>query len=190
MFRDSANISAIVCSAVLSVLPPGVFITTMPCRVAASLSILSVPTPARTIAFRRRFPSSASAVIFTPLRQIAPSNCCNVSRSSSPFRPVRTSYSMPGAAASSSRPSGASVSRTTTRGMTTGCWMFDVSYPTSNIQPHFSFAFTYSYQQTRPCSPAASPRPPPASRCKSKPECRRPIDAPSNRSCLALRRPL
>ena len=30
MLRDRASISAIVCSAVLSVLPPGVFITTMP----------------------------------------------------------------------------------------------------------------------------------------------------------------
>ena len=61
MFRDRASISAIVCSAVLSVLPAGVFITTMPARVAASLSMLSVPTPARTIAFSRRLPSSDSA---------------------------------------------------------------------------------------------------------------------------------
>ena len=58
MFRDSASISAIVCSAVLSVLPAGVFITTMPQRVAAVLSMLSVPTPARTIALSRRLPSS------------------------------------------------------------------------------------------------------------------------------------
>src|SRR4051812_27466909 len=117
MLRESASMSAIVCSAVLSVLPPGVFMTTMPCRVAASLSMLSVPTPARTIAFRRRLPSSASGVIFTPLRQIAPSNWPSASRSASPFSPVRTSYSMPGAAVSISKPSGASVSRTITRGM-------------------------------------------------------------------------
>ena len=52
MFRDRASISAIVCSAVLSVLPAGVFITTMPRRVAAVLSMLSVPTPARTIALQ------------------------------------------------------------------------------------------------------------------------------------------
>ena len=52
MLRDRASISAIVCSAVLSVLPAGVFITTMPSRVAASLSMLSVPTPARTIALQ------------------------------------------------------------------------------------------------------------------------------------------
>ncbi len=42
----------------LSVLPAGVFITTMPSRVAALTSMLSVPTPARTMAFRRRLPSS------------------------------------------------------------------------------------------------------------------------------------
>ena len=35
MFRDRASIRAMVCSAVEMVLPPGVFITTMPCRVAA-----------------------------------------------------------------------------------------------------------------------------------------------------------
>ena len=105
MLRDRASIRAIVCSAVLSVLPAGVFITTMPQRVAAVLSMLSVPTPARTIAFSRRLPSSDSAVIFTPLRQIAPSNCASASRRASPLRPVRTSYSMPGAAASRSRPS-------------------------------------------------------------------------------------
>ncbi len=53
MLRDRASIMAIVCSAVLRVLPAGVFITTMPSRVAARLSMLSVPTPARTIALSR-----------------------------------------------------------------------------------------------------------------------------------------
>ena len=53
MFRDKAIIMAIVCSAVLSVLPAGVFMTMMPSRVAAFESMLSVPTPARTIAFSR-----------------------------------------------------------------------------------------------------------------------------------------
>ena len=52
MLRDRASISVNVCSAVLSVLPAGVFITTMPSRVAAALSMLSVPTPARTIALQ------------------------------------------------------------------------------------------------------------------------------------------
>ena len=89
--RDSPRIRAKACSAVLTVLPAGVFITTMPCRVAASLSMLSVPTPARTIARRRVLPASDSAVIFTPLRQIAPSCCASASRRASPLRPVRTS---------------------------------------------------------------------------------------------------
>ena len=53
MLRDRASIMASVCSAVLSVLPAGVFITTMPSRVAARESMLSVPTPARTMALRR-----------------------------------------------------------------------------------------------------------------------------------------
>ena len=115
MLRDRAIIMATVCSAVLSVLPAGVFITTMPCRVAAALSMLSVPTPARTIAFRRLLPASDSAVILTPLRTIAPSNCARDSRSSSPASLVRISYSMPGAAANRSSPSWAKGSRTITR---------------------------------------------------------------------------
>ncbi len=53
-------------------------------------------------------------VIFTPLRQIAPSNSCSAWRRSSPLRPVRTSYSMPGAAANKSRPSWDKSSRTIT----------------------------------------------------------------------------
>ncbi len=71
--RERASMRAIVCSAVLTVLPVGVFITTIPSRVAAAESMLSVPTPARTMAFRRWLPSRTSAVIFTPLRQSAPS---------------------------------------------------------------------------------------------------------------------
>ena len=49
-WRASASISAMVCSAAETVLPPGVFMTTMPLRVAAGTSMLSTPTPARTIA--------------------------------------------------------------------------------------------------------------------------------------------
>ena len=54
---------AMVCSAVLTVLPPGVFMTTMPLRVAAATSMLSTPTPARTMA--RSLPgfSSSAAVM-------------------------------------------------------------------------------------------------------------------------------
>ena len=82
---------AMVCSAVLMVLPAGVFITTMPCRVAAAESMLSVPTPARTTARSVVLPCKMSAVSFTPLRQMAPSNSVNACRKSSPFSPVRTS---------------------------------------------------------------------------------------------------
>ena len=64
------------CSAVLTVLPPGVFITTMPWRVAAATSMLSTPTPARTIA--RSLPgfSSSSAGERVPLRMMTPSAAC------------------------------------------------------------------------------------------------------------------
>ena len=47
MQRDKPSMRANACSAVLTVLPVGVFITMMPCRVAAVLSMLSVPTPVR-----------------------------------------------------------------------------------------------------------------------------------------------
>ena len=57
MFRDMPSIRAMVCSAVEMVLPPGVFITTMPCRVAAWVSMLSTPTPARAMARSRVLPS-------------------------------------------------------------------------------------------------------------------------------------
>src|SRR5881397_580682 len=47
ILRASARINARVCSAVVTVLPPGVFITTMPRLVAAAVSTLSRPDPAR-----------------------------------------------------------------------------------------------------------------------------------------------
>ena len=106
MFLDRESMSETACSAVLSVLPVGVFITTMPVRVAATLSMLSVPTPARAIARKCLLPSSASAVILTPLRHIAASNLFNASRSSLPASPVMTSYSIPSACSSKSGPLG------------------------------------------------------------------------------------
>ena len=51
IFRHSAKRSAKACSQVEIVLPPGVFMTTIPAFVAAVLSILSVPTPALPITF-------------------------------------------------------------------------------------------------------------------------------------------
>src|SRR5215510_7985442 len=47
--RASANISVIACSAVVIELPNGVFITMMPLAVAAGMSTLSTPMPARPI---------------------------------------------------------------------------------------------------------------------------------------------
>jgi hypothetical protein len=47
----TANIMAMACSAVVVELPKGVFITTMPCFVAAGKSTLSTPMPARPITF-------------------------------------------------------------------------------------------------------------------------------------------
>ena len=50
--RASASISEIACSAVVMELPNGVFITMMPRAVAAGMSTLSTPMPARPITFR------------------------------------------------------------------------------------------------------------------------------------------
>ncbi len=47
ILRASASIIAIVCSVAARVFPSGAFATTMPRRVAASVSILSTPAPAR-----------------------------------------------------------------------------------------------------------------------------------------------
>ena len=50
--RASASMSVIACSAVVIELPNGVFITMMPLAVAAGMSTLSTPMPARPITFR------------------------------------------------------------------------------------------------------------------------------------------
>ena len=47
-----ASAMAKVCSATATALAPGVFITAMPLRVAASKSTLSTPTPARPMTRR------------------------------------------------------------------------------------------------------------------------------------------
>ena len=112
MFRTRPYIKASVCSAVEIVLPPGVFMTTMPCRVAAFVSMLSTPTPARAMALSRWFPWSDSAVIFTPLRQIAPSNSARADFRASPLRPVRISTSILAADRNRFRPSSERSSRT------------------------------------------------------------------------------
>ena len=116
MLRDRASIMAIVCSAVLSVLPAGVFITTMPNRVAARVVDVVGADAGPHDRLSRRLPSSASAVILTPLRQIAPSNSARASRG----RPLQAGADLvldAGALASKSSPSWAKVSRTMTLGM-------------------------------------------------------------------------
>ena len=50
-WRARANIMAMACSAVVIELPNGVFITTTPAAVAAGMSTLSTPMPARPITF-------------------------------------------------------------------------------------------------------------------------------------------
>ena len=52
IWRASASISVMACSAVVIELPNGVFITMMPRAVAAGMSTLSTPMPARPITFR------------------------------------------------------------------------------------------------------------------------------------------
>ena len=61
IWRASDSMSEMACSAVVMELPKGVFITMMPFLVAAGMSTLSTPMPARPITFRL----SAAAMIFS-----------------------------------------------------------------------------------------------------------------------------
>ena len=72
MWRASANISAMACSAVVIELPKGVFITITPLAVAAARSILSTLTPARPMTLRRVARSSTLAVTFVAERIAKP----------------------------------------------------------------------------------------------------------------------
>ena len=69
------------CSAVEIVLPPGVFITTIPWRVAVAASMLSTPAPARTIALSRGWSLRTSAVSCVPDRITIPSASASAARS-------------------------------------------------------------------------------------------------------------
>ena len=73
MCRASAIIIVIACSAVVTLLPVGLFITTMPRRVAASRSTLSTPTPARPITLSEAAASMTSRVTRVPLRMTSAS---------------------------------------------------------------------------------------------------------------------
>ena len=67
IWRERAIIIETACSAVVTVLPPGVFITTTPFLVAATLSMLSVPLPARPITLiREAFSKHAAVALVAP----------------------------------------------------------------------------------------------------------------------------
>jgi hypothetical protein len=72
-WRASANIKAIACSAVVIELPKGVFITTTPRAVAAAMSTLSTPIPARPTTFSRSPASRMAFVTFVAERIARPS---------------------------------------------------------------------------------------------------------------------
>ena len=71
--RASANIMAMACSAVVMVLPCGVFITTTPRAVAERTSTLSTPMPARPTTFSLVATSSSSLVTLVADRMANPS---------------------------------------------------------------------------------------------------------------------
>ncbi len=71
--RASDSISVIACSAVVIELPKGVFITMMPLAVAAGISTLSTPMPARPMTFSLVAFSSILAVTLVAERMARPS---------------------------------------------------------------------------------------------------------------------
>ena len=71
--RASASISEMACSAVVMELPKGVFITITPAAVAAGMSTLSTPMPARPTTFKFFAAFSTSAVSLVAERMAMPS---------------------------------------------------------------------------------------------------------------------
>ncbi len=94
-WRARANMSAIACSAVVTELPWGVFITTIPRWVAAATSTLSTPIPARPTTFSRSALAITWAVTLVAERMASPSYCAIVASSSDGGSPVRTSAAIP-----------------------------------------------------------------------------------------------
>src|SRR4029079_16127641 len=81
IWRASASISVIACSAVVIELPKGLFITMMPLAVAAGISTLSTPMPARPITFRFFAFSRIFGVTFVAERIARPSKSPMISAS-------------------------------------------------------------------------------------------------------------
>ena len=73
IWRASASIKLMACSAVVIELPNGVFITITPLAVAAGMSTLSTPMPARPITLRFLALSRSLAVTFVAERMASPS---------------------------------------------------------------------------------------------------------------------
>ena len=72
IFLARAIIMETACSAVVMVLPPGVFMTTMPFFVAATVSTLSTPVPALPMTLRFSAASIISAVALVALLTTRP----------------------------------------------------------------------------------------------------------------------
>ena len=104
MFRARAIIRDRACSPVVMVLPPGVFITTMPALLAAGMSTLSRPVPARPTTFSRGAAAMSSAVTLVALRITRASASLMTSFSSSGFMPGRFTTSMLGWASRTATP--------------------------------------------------------------------------------------
>ena len=96
IFRDRESIMEMACSPVVIVLPPGVFMTTIPRLLAAVMSTLSRPAPARPMIFRFSALSMIACVTFVALRITRPSYSLMTPFSSSGVRFVMTSTSIPG----------------------------------------------------------------------------------------------
>jgi hypothetical protein len=113
MFLSSASRRPIACSAALTLLPAGVFITTTPRRVAAARSTLSTPVPGRPITLRTGARSRSAAVTLVLLLTRRASAVARASR----IRPGSSSYSSwtskPGTARKASNPAGETRSSTT-----------------------------------------------------------------------------
>ena len=107
---------AIACSAVVMALPNGVFITTMPRAVAAGMSTLSTPIPARPMTFRLVAASRISGVALVAERIARPSYSPMQAFNSSGVMPTLTSTSRPRDLKISTA-AGLSLSETRTLGM-------------------------------------------------------------------------
>jgi len=114
ILRASDNIMEMACSPVVMVLPPGVFMTTIPRLLAARMSTLSRPTPARPMTLRFSALSMMAWVTLVALRITRPSYSLMTPLNSSGVRLVITSTSISGVCFSTLIPSAERVSLTNT----------------------------------------------------------------------------